>query len=277
MTTAKKKLYKWKDILAEASDIVDSYDVGVTLRQLFYRLVVAELLPNIQNYYRRLSHYTAEARRNGTFPDLLDKTSSVDRPFCFTCLAEARSWLRNQSRRDRTEGQPWTIYLGVEKDGMSEQLRAWFSEDLGLPLLPLGGYASQTLVDDVRKDISDQGRPAALIYAGDHDPTGEDIPRDFEQRVGNFKRVLRMALTPEQVEEYSLPFNPDAEVEAKLERDPRAAAFRKRHGALVQYEMDALPPETLRNLYQAAIDEYWDVDAYEAVLAVEEQERNSLD
>jgi hypothetical protein len=266
----------WKTLLAQAREIVESYETEVTLRQLFYRLVAAELLPNIQHYYRRLSHYSARARREGTFPDLLDQTSDIERPLSFTSPEAALELIRNLYRRDRTEGQKYSVYLGVEKAGMSEQLKAWFSEPLGLPVLPLGGYASQTLVDKIKRDIDRQQRPAVLIYAGDHDPTGEDIPRDLEERVGSFARVDWIALTPAQVAEYALPFNPEPEVVKKLQDDPRAAAFEQRHGSLVQYELDALPPDALRNLYQTALDPYWNSRALKAVLAQEEQEKALL-
>ena len=38
---------------------------SVTLRQLFYRLVSAQVIPNSQGAYKRLSALTAEARREG--------------------------------------------------------------------------------------------------------------------------------------------------------------------------------------------------------------------
>jgi hypothetical protein len=180
-------------------------------------------------------------------------------------------------RKDRTEGQKWSIYLGVEKAGMAEQLKAWFGWDMGLPLVALGGYASQTLVDKVRDDILKQQRPAVLIYGGDHDPTGVDIDRDFERRVRYFKRVVRVALSPEQVEEHALPFNSDPEVMKKLGDDPRAKRFEERFGSLVQYELDALPPEVLRDLYQSAIDDYWDGPTYKRVLRREVRDVSGLE
>ena len=91
-----------------------------------------------------------------------------------------------------------------------------------------------------------------------------------------FDAVERVGLLPEQVTVYNLPYNPDPEVEKKLERDSRAAAFRERHGSLVQYEMDALAPDVLRGLYQDAIDSYWDQSEYAQVLEREEQERAEL-
>jgi hypothetical protein len=269
---------RWAPALDHAAAIVAGYDTGVTLRQLFYRLVSDGTLPNLDSYYRRLSGRSAQARRDGTFPDLLDRTSRIELPVAFTGPDDARGWLRNMYRRDRTEGQEWTIVLGIEKAGMSAQLDAWFTDPLGIPHVALGGYGSQTLCGEVARYILGLGRPALLVYAGDHDPTGEDIDRDFARRVGVFDKVLRVALNAEQVEEFRLPENvidPEA-VGKKLERDPRAAAFRRRHGSLVQYEVDALPPDALRNMYREAVDELWDADAHAEAIELEETERRAL-
>jgi hypothetical protein len=265
------------DILPHAADIVLSYDTGVTLRQLFYRLVADGTLPNMQSYYRRLSSLTAEGRRAGTFPELLDRTSRIERWPSFDGPGHVMDHvLRYLYRRDRTEGQEWTVYLGVEKAGLAEQLDSWFGDQLGLPIVALGGYASQTLADAVGRDIDDTGR-SAVLYAGDMDPTGEDIDRDFIHRVGVFDEVVRVALNADQVAAYQLPFNPDPAVTAKLERDPRADQFLARHGSLVQYEVDALPPETLQNLYRSAIEQFWDADAHAAVVTQEEADLAVLD
>ncbi len=264
----------WPAILAHASTVVKSYDTGVTLRQLFYRLVADQTLPNTKSYYQRLSACTAQGRRDGAFPNLLDKQSRIERYITFTGTADATAWLRDMYRRDRTEGQPWTIFLGVEKAGQSEQLDAWFTEPLGIPHVALGGYASQSLVDQVRNDVQGQGRPAVLIYAGDHDPTGEDIDRDFDARTNCFDKVVRVGLNVDQLAEFDIPPNAlDPKVEKKLANDPRAAAFRSRHGYLDQYEMDALDANDLRDLYRSAIDDYWDATAFEAIMAAEAADR----
>lgn len=54
----------WPSILTDAADIVESYDTSVTLRQLFYRLVAAETLPNTVGAYKGLSDKSAKARRD---------------------------------------------------------------------------------------------------------------------------------------------------------------------------------------------------------------------
>ena len=159
----------WPTILERAAEIVNSYDTGVTLRQLFYRLVAAQVLPNAQTVYRRLSARTAEARRAGTFPALVDATRGIVRPRSFDGPEQAREWLASIYRRDRTEGQEQTIYLGVEKQGLVALLQSWYW-DMGLPIVALKGYGSQTYLDEIGEDVERQGRPAVMLYAGDFDP-----------------------------------------------------------------------------------------------------------
>ncbi|MDP9222796.1 MAG: hypothetical protein M3P18_02885 [Actinomycetota bacterium] len=260
----------WKAVVAHAETIVRSYNTGVTLRQLFYRLVSDMTLSNTINSYKGLSRETAKARRGDGFPDLLDRTRKIHRKGFFSGLDEARTWLAAAYRRDRTEGQDTSIYLGVEKNGIVEQLDAWFS-DLGIPILALGGYASQSYADMVRDYVDCDERAAVLIYAGDFDPTGEDIDRDFVERADCFDKVIRIALNSEQVTSYNLPPQPGKTT------DSRASQFIARHGELVQVELDALPPDVLQGLYQEAIDNFWDTSMYENVLAKEDAERRSLE
>jgi hypothetical protein len=266
----------WPALLEHAAGIVGGYDTEVTLRQLFYRLVADGSLPNTMNYYRRLGAMSAEARREGTFAELADNSSHVIRYQAFDGPDDARDYLSEVYRRDRTEGQPWTVYLAVEKNALAAQLDTWFGDPLGVPVYPLGGYASQPRIDEIRRDVESQGRPAVLIYAGDHDPNGEDIDRDLIDRTACWDKVVRVALSREQVQQYSLPTSVEPEVAAKIGRDPRAGAFLARYGDLVQVELDALPPDVLRNLYRDIIDRYWDADAHAGVLEREESERELL-
>jgi hypothetical protein len=260
----------WPAITTQAAGIVRSYDTSVTLRQLFYRLVAAGTLPNTIGAYKGLSDRSARAREAGWFPDLIDRGRTIHRYRTFTSPEQATRWLADIYRVDRTQGQAWSVYVGVEKAGMVVQLQAWFG-DLGVPILALGGYASHTYKADVAADVDLSGRPAVLLYAGDHDPSGEDIDRDFVDKSGCWSKVVRVALTAEQVDAYGLPPAPGKET------DSRAAGFIAKHGELVQVELDALDPDDLRGLYQAALDGFWDPSAYDAALEREAAEVQQLD
>jgi hypothetical protein len=257
----------WAQVLHRADEVVRSYDTGVTLRQLFYRLVSEQLIPNRDASYKRLSSVTADARRNDSFPNLMDRGRCIHRPFHFNGIKHALDDTLRCYRLDRTRGQDVSVYLGVEKAGIVEQLTSWFG-GYGVPVLALGGYSSQSYVDATVADVGRMWqRPAILLYAGDFDPSGEDIDRDFVERTDCWDKVVRVALSAEQVEQYRLPPNPGKA------SDSRAAGFVARHGELVQVELDALDPAVLRQLFSDAISEFWDESAYESVI---EQERTDI-
>jgi hypothetical protein len=269
MSTRTRLRIDWPSILEQAARILESYDTGVTLRQLFYRLVAAELLPNTTVAYHTLSSRTAAARRQGGFPALLDRTREIHRHIFFSNPGEARAYLAAIYRRDRTAGQQEAVYLGVEKHGIVAQLEAWFS-DYGLRILALGGYSSQTYVDEIAQDAQEDGRPAVLVYAGDWDPSGEDITRDFLARCSVFSKAVRVALNAKQVAHYKLPEMPGKNT------DTRAAGFIRRHGRLAQVELDALPPDTLRELFTVELAKHMDVSAFKAQVRRETRDRKAL-
>jgi hypothetical protein len=265
---------EWTQVLDAAREIAAEYRRRITLRQLFYRLVAAQVIPNLQSYYRRLSAQTAQARRNNDFPDLVDESRDIHGGGGDTSPAQALRTTARYYSRDHTEGQPYTIVLAVEKRGLLGLLGDWFGE-LDVMRCAAGGFDSQSHIDELVRDVRRYRRPAMLLYAGDFDPSGEDIARDFIARTDCWQETHRIALTPQQVASLP-PYVPtDAELK-KLRNDPRAKAFERRHGSLVQYEVDALPPEQLRNLYRTAIDEYWDEAAYADVLEREAIERQQL-
>jgi hypothetical protein len=318
-----RKNIDWqKAVLPVARDIVESYDTAVTLRQLFYRLVSLPhghpgRIANTPNAYTVLSAVTAEGRRDGTFPDLIDQSAEIVVPNSWVSPKAAIRTMRGWYQRDHTDGQRYQLWLAVEKEGMVAQLESWFG-DLGIPIIALGGHATQGMIDKIRPHVEADGRDAILIYSGDHDPSGWRILQSFVDRtdwwvnpelpqwdpavmpenrgwiynargkpknvIPNFDRYrkYRIALQPEQCDEYDLARN------AAKEKDPNMIAFLATFadtltadevdaGLGVQVEMDALDPTVLRQLYADAIGQYWDDDAHESVLADEEDDIELID
>ena len=109
-------------MIERAADIAASYSTLVTLRQLFYRLVAEMLLENRQSMYVQLSRLTAQARRDGSFPQLLDQGRTIWTPPSWENAADIVKGAACQFRLDRAADQDYTIVLGVEKATMSEQL-----------------------------------------------------------------------------------------------------------------------------------------------------------
>lgn len=259
------------DILPAAANLVNGYPYPITLRQLHYLMVADPAIQyaNTASDYSALSRETAKARRELWFPSLLDQTRQTYRHAHWNNPTDAMASLARQYRRDRTEGQPNMVVLGGEKATLLAQLQAWFG-GLGLPVVLLRGYASQTYADDVAEMVTDDGRPAVLVYAGDFDPSGEDILRDFTKRCDVFGAVEHVAVDQSQIATFGLVPNPGKTT------DTRAKAFTVRHGQLIQVEVEAINPNDLRTLYQDEIDVYWDQVVYDAVLVQETADRDRL-
>ena len=106
------------------------------------------------------------------------------------------------------------------------------------------------------------GKKAAVIYLGDHDPSGIDMTRDVEERLNMFAEsepgtieVRRIALNMDQVKKYKPPENP-----AKV-LDPRAGDYIDRFGTS-SWELDALEPKLLAKLVQNEIWTFIDDDEW---------------
>ncbi|WP_042389668.1 hypothetical protein [Streptacidiphilus melanogenes] len=276
----------WAPIVARAAEIVESYDIPVTLRQLFYRLVMEQLLPNTQTAYKSLSAETTKLRRRDEFPRLFDRGRKIYQPVWFDDPGDAMRALIAQYRLDRTALQDTSVFLGVEKNALAGLLQAWF-DDSGLPVLPLGGYSSESLDRLVRERVEADGRPAVLIYAGDFDPSGMDIGRNFIAQTDCWKQTIRIGLDEALIERYELPV-----LEGKA-TDPRAPKFIDEHPDIharhnygrdakgrripVQVELDAVDPAELRALFQAAINQFWDTSGFEAMVRQEDADRAQLE
>jgi len=259
----------WPAILERGAEIVDSYSSGVTLRQLFYRLVAEGLIPNNLTAYKTLSSRTAAARREADFPDLVDNTRQIHRPLFFDDADDARKTMRSWFRLDRQKTQEKQVWVAVEKDTLAGLVSGWL-EEWGVPVIVARGYPSQTYVDTIREEVDADGRPTVLIYVGDLDPSGEDIDRDLVERCACFEGVTRVAVLPEHVKRFKLSPAPGKP------KDARAAGFIERHGKLFQVEVEALDPDDLERIIMQAVGEEVDKSAVDEVRELEGEEKAKL-
>jgi hypothetical protein len=177
------------------------------------------------------------------------------------------------------------VWLGVEKNALAGLMEEWF-DDYGVPVLPLGGYSSESIDRVVTQRVERDGRPAVLIYAGDFDASGMDIGRNFIAQTDCWDHTIRVALSEQQIEDMSLPV-----LEGKA-TDSRAPKFIAAHPVIharhdfgvdakgrrvpVQVELDAVDPQVLHDLYENALREFWDDDAHQDVLEQEDADKSAL-
>lgn len=241
----------WPDLLDVARGLVSSEiaTVGVapTLRRLHY-LLVSDAQARGLGYtntvpaYKTLSDRTARAREAGDFPALVDRGRSVAHGGGFDSMSEALWALYYQFTLDRRQGLAASIVVVAEKDGIIPLIRRHFD---WLDVTATKGYASVTHAETLA------GYEHA-VYVGDFDPSGVDIDRDLSDRA--FLDVHRVALTPGQIDEHSLPPMP-----AKT-TDSRLGSMQAMYGDVMQVEIDALPSTVLLDLIRDKVAELGEVE-----------------
>lgn len=257
--------------------IIDEYlaqGLRLTLRQIYYQLVSRNIIPNQERAYKNTGNLLSDARLAGLVDwDAIEDRIRVPRkPNEFAGLGELVGAALYSYRLPRWNGQDCYVELWVEKDAISGVM-APLANQYHVTLMVNRGYSSQSAMYEAAerfKDHSDQD--CVLLYLGDHDPSGEDMVRDIQDRLDMFGasvEVTKIALTMEQVEQYNPPPNP-----AKL-TDSRAQGYIDKHGAS-SWEVDALPPEVLHQLVEEAILEHLDSERMDTIKAQEEVDKAKL-
>ncbi len=274
---------KWRqktlDLLSKITAIVEDYDkqgYRMTLRQLYYQLVSADIIPNQQKEYAHLSRLLTEARIAGLIDwDFIeDRVRVPKRHSQFDNIPDLVNTAVNSYRRDRWENQDNFIEVWVEKDALSGVL-APITDKFHVTLMVNRGYSSATAMHDaalrLRRQES-QDKETTILYVGDHDPSGEDMVRDIQSRLRIFKcnaRVKKIALTMTQIKKYRPPPNP-----AKMS-DPRAVGYVDKHGTS-SWEVDALRPDVLNKLLTKEISLLLDQKKYDKIISIEKREIKKL-
>ena len=175
-------------------------------------------------------------------------------------------------RREKWTSQSFNVEVWCEKDAVAGVLEP-VADEYEVLLFPCRGYDSYSALKEAGERIRGLGRPTVILYLGDFDASGQDMPRDIRERLtrdfGASVDLRVIALTPAQIAEHDLPPAPAKRT------DSRAAKFMARHGD-VAIELDALPPDVLQGIVREGIDEFFDVSAFEVEAAQERVERERL-
>lgn len=267
-------------LIEKANEIIKQYqadEIQLTLRQLFYQFVAhVPDFENTEKSYKNLGWLISEARLCGLIdwsaiddlgriPSLPHFDHDLD-----TFLQQMREMASAYSL-DRWDDQPYYVELHVEKQA-AQSVLAPIADKWGIGFSMNKGYSSQTAFYDAGKRFiraARAGKTCVCVYAGDHDPSGEDMVRDFIDRMRMFGAPVQMrkvAITMEQIKQFNCPPNP-----TKI-TDSRAAAYIEKFGH-ESWELDALEPKELRRIFEVEIRSLINKSTMEKVLAREKKER----
>jgi len=265
-------------IMAEGLPIVESYHGGLTLRALHYQLVALGMTNDIRHYKKVVSAMIAARwSRDLSFDAFVDHDretmgiTEADETNVAEAAAKAKSQIRiwaTSYSKNRWENQPIFPEVFIEKKALQTVFeRPCLHWDVALN--PCKGYPSITFLNDAAvrfRDAQDLGKDPVILYFGDYDCSGEDIPRSIGEslfKMGVSVEVRRIALMEDQVLDWNLPPAPTKS------KDSRAANW----DGIGQVELDAVRPEKIKDLLEGALEDVFDRDLYEALKDEEDREQ----
>lgn len=260
--------------------VIDEYrekGYDLTLRQVYYQLVAADMIPNSERSYKNLGGLINDGRLAGLidWDSIIDRTRNLKGLRADDSPEDAIENAARIYRRDKWEHQAYHVEVWVEKDalvGIVGQICNKYDVDY----FSCRGYTSQSEMWRAARRLryyENQGKETVLLHLGDHDPSGIDMSRDILERLEMFgacPEFKRLALNMDQIEEFSPPPNP-----AKLS-DSRARGYIQKYGRS-SWELDALKPETLDELIGDHVSEYIDFDLLGDIEEQERIERNQME
>jgi hypothetical protein len=265
----------WANILSIVYDPEYNGD-PLTVRQIYYQCVTRHFVAeNTQDTYNKVQRAVLQMRRNGVLNYRMVRDNARERRAVrqYGNASEAIEETARVYRRNFMQTQPYHIEVWCEKDALSGVISP-ICMQYGVTFAAIRGFSSDSFQFDSAEEIAEIGKPAIVIYLGDHDPSGWWIAKDLEAHVRSFGvdvSVDHRGVHPEQIDQYHLPDS----FEAK-ESDKKRAAFVAHFGNPRCVELDALPPNVLRSLVEEAIEEYIDVEAYNREFKIGEWEKQQL-
>ncbi len=266
-------------IMQVALQEIRNYAPGdLTIRGLHYRLVSHGMTNSIQ-HYKRVVSAMIEARWSGevdfeTFSDH-DREMIGETDFEMTILEDQvdtakeaiEGWMKYYSK-NRWENQPYYPEVFIEKKALQGVFGSPCAE-WNVALGACKGYPSLTFLNNTYYRLLkafNSGYTPIILYFGDYDPSGEDIPRSIGanlQRMGVEVEVRRIALMESDVIERGLPPAPIKD------GDSRSANW----DGLGQVELDAVEPNDLKKMCSDALHDIFDRDLFQELLRQEREEK----
>lgn len=241
---------KTKEILSLALAHVRSVPYRVSLRWLFYRLVQDGVYSSKTKYdsFKSLMSSVRKNFEGGWTPDTLQDTTRAmlrdDIESAALSMGEIKGDPLSRFSFDPSITH-WTkqeryVQLWFEAGAMVQQFM-YYTE--GITLVPFRGDASIPLKWDVAKSLESAAakykKPVTILYFGDLDKKGEEIPynaaKDVWQWCRNDFEFVVCGLTPDQVSRMDVPENPEKPGE---------------------YQWEALTDIQAREIINDALDQY---------------------
>ena len=265
-------------LIPAVQKILKEYNIRLTIRQVFYRLVATGVVQNKYTLYKSLITLLSRARKKGVIPysAFIDRARSFVGGENFGYLTPEDVFEDAQSEYESSTETFQDSYVNFDLPEWYEQpkyVEVWLEKDAlaGLfqqvtskrrvRLAPCRGYPSLTFLYEAAQHfrIVPKDKQITILYFGDFDVRGLDIERHITDMLSRLTianvEVHRCGLTKEQITEHNLPPQPSKKT------DTMASGWIETHGD-VAWELDALDPNVLMKLIDNSIEEHFDREIY---------------
>lgn len=248
---------------------LDESGPSMTVRQVYYSLVAAGVIPKTEKAYDQVGYHLLRMRRCGVVPYhyIADNTRWMRKPRTYTSLEAYLQYGRQAYRRALWEDQDAYVEIWCEKDALAGVLYG-ATEEWDVPLMVTRGFPSETFVYEAAQNLKRQDKPVHIYYFGDDDPSGVSITETTRNKLKDFGAVFefeQVAVLPWQIEAWNLPTRPTKRC------DSRAKSWK---GGSV--ELDAVPVAKLRRLVENVITRHIDRGVLDRTQRIEKLERETL-
>ncbi|MBA3732281.1 MAG: hypothetical protein H0W93_08055 [Gammaproteobacteria bacterium] len=244
-----------------------------TVRQAFYQAEIAGVVEKTEAGYDKVQRALADMRRAGTLPYgwIADNTRWQRRPITYGNPAEAIGEVARFYRKDLWRDADVYVEIWLEKDALSGVIYPATSQ-YDVPLMVARGYSSLSFLHGSAEYIAALDVPAYVYHLGDFDPSGVNAAETIETTLRELAPCAeihfeRIAVLPEQILAWDLPTRPTKAT------DTRA----KRFGYTESVELDAIHPDTLRDLVAGVIEKHLPPERYALLQVAEASERKFLE
>lgn len=237
----------------------------LTVRQLYYQLVARDIIPNTLQSYKSITGLVNDARMCGLidWDAIEDRTREVWQRSRWASGENIIEACASQFHMDMWENQDTRVIVAVEKEALAGVMQK-VCQDYDLPLLAARGYPSVTVLRDLAlntiKPTLRADQKVRILHLGDHDPSGIDMTRDLNERLGIFVggdwKLKRIALNMDQIKALELPENPAKSTDSRFQN------YVGRFGDF-SWELDALEPQRLVDLVRSHTEPYIDKAKWE--------------
>lgn len=255
-------------IVEGINKVLSEYDMPLTIRQIYYQLVSRHIIENSLKSYKNFDRIAVKGRREGLIDasKIEDRSKPLIKQASWDGLHDFMETVSISYKKNVWNEQAEYVEVWVEKDALSGVLEPIINKyDCHLAV----GRGYQSLSNKCRAKARFEGKQATILYLGDFDPTGLDISRDLTQEFEGIATIERIALNEAQIKEHNLPPIPTKPT------DSRTAKHIEQYGD-VAVELDALPPDVLKELCATAILNHLDLKAFQETKEAEKRDLSQI-